>query len=176
MGRTPNNSQNPRLLENSVTQTVNVFMQGGRNHRPSRILAGTRDFLFVIFRLLSEGHFILCWGSCPLLLMSCHHRSGKGCVTSWEKGEVFDIIAWWAWARWKGQGHQPAILCQSGTSDINLQIQRRVQNSFNSNMEDAHRPAFLISNNADSGHRAPRRSESWCWVHLEVWKHGHDNV
>lgn len=46
MGRTMNNSQNARFLENSVTQTVNFFLQGGRNHRPSRILAGTRDFLF----------------------------------------------------------------------------------------------------------------------------------
>lgn len=128
----------------------------------------------VLFWLLAEGHFILCWWSCPLLLISCHHRSGRGHVTCWKKGEVFDIIMWWAWGRRKGRGHQPAILFQQGTSEADHWIQRRVKNAFNFSKEYVHRPAFLSLIMQRVGHRPSRRE--WVFVLSGKWENGSVSV
>lgn len=88
VGRTVSNSRNPGFLENNVTRTVSFFTQASlEKSRAFEDIDWSKGFPVVSsFGCCLKAHFILCWWSCPLLLISCHHRSGRGCVTSRKKG------------------------------------------------------------------------------------------
>lgn len=160
-----NNSWNPRFLENSVTQTENFFMQNLRHQEPWKILTEARDLLCCHLLVAVWWPFWLCGWSYLLLPISWCHRSGRGHMLYWKKGEVFNISIWWAWGWSKGQGSQPATPFHRGASDSNPKESKKFPQFWEGRCTQAN---FSVSENVVT--ELLGGGDSRCYIRVQVWK------